>query len=119
MNHQLQLGYLGIEVPDPSALTAFFGEVIGLVPGDPGDAGPPGTVTWRNDDKAQRVIVQPGPANDAAFVGFDAGDDAHFDALVARLARAGFRTADGTEDERAARRATRLARTMAPWGVAV
>ena len=28
MLHQLQLAYLGIQVPDPSALTPFFGEVI-------------------------------------------------------------------------------------------
>ncbi len=72
MHHQLQLAYLGIQVPDPSALTTFFGEIIGLVPGAPG---PAGTVTWRNDDKAHRVIVEPGPANDGVFVGFDAGDD--------------------------------------------
>jgi biphenyl-2,3-diol 1,2-dioxygenase len=116
MRHQLQLAYLGIQVPDPSALTTFFGEIIGLVPGAPG---PAGTVTWRNDDKAQRVIVEPGPANDGVFVGFDAGDDDAFDALVARLDAAGFRTDEGHDDERAARRVTRLARTMAPWGVAV
>jgi len=116
MHHPLQLAYLGIEVPDPSSLTSFFGEVIGLIPGD---AGPAGTETWRNDGKVQRVIIEPGPANDAAYVGFDAGDDATFDALVARLGAAGFLVQDGTDDERSARRVTRLARTDAPWGVAV
>lgn len=116
MRDHLQLAYLGIEVPDPSALTPFFGEVIGLVPGDPGA---PGTAAWRNDDKAHRVIVQSGPANDAAFVGFDVGDDATFDDLVARLATAGFSTAEGSGDDCSARRVERLARTMAPWGVAV
>ena len=34
MHHPLQLAYLGLEVPDPSSLTSFFGDVIGLVPGD-------------------------------------------------------------------------------------
>jgi 2,3-dihydroxybiphenyl 1,2-dioxygenase len=116
MQHQLQLAYLGIEVPDPSALSPFFGDIIGLVPGE---AGPAGTATWRNDDKAQRVIVETGPANDGAFVGLDAGDDAAFDALVARLDIAGFRAEPGSDDERSARRVRRLARTMAPWGVAV
>jgi 2,3-dihydroxybiphenyl 1,2-dioxygenase len=116
MHHQLQLAYLGIQVPDPSALNAFFGETIGLVPGA---RGPAGTVTWRNDDKAHRVIVEPGPANDGVFVGFDAGDDETFDGLVARLDAVGFRTAEGSDEERSARRVTRLARTMAPWGVAV
>ena len=116
MHHQLQLAYLGIQVPDPSALTTFFAETIGLVPGAPG---PAGTVTWRNDDKAHRVIVEPGPANDGVFVGFDAGDNETFDGLVARLNAVGFRTTEGSDDERSARRVTRLARTMAPWGVAV
>ena len=60
MHHDLELGYLGIEVPDPTTLTSFFGEVIGLVPGQPVDT--EGTLTWRNDDRAQRIIVQPGPS---------------------------------------------------------
>ena len=116
MLHPLQLAYLGLEVPDPSSLTSFFGEVIGLIPGD---AGPAGTETWRNDDKVQHVIVEPGPANDAAYVGFDAGDDATLDALVGRVDAVGFPFDQGSDDERAARRVSRLARTMAPWGVAV
>jgi 2,3-dihydroxybiphenyl 1,2-dioxygenase len=116
MKRQLQLAYLGLQVPDPSTLTTFFGEVIGLVPGT---SGPGGTVTWRNDEKAQRVIVEPGPANDGVFVGFDAGDDNTFDSLLARLDSAGFHAAEGNDDDRSVRRVSRLARTMAPWGVAV
>ena len=116
MNRQLELAYLGIEVPDPALLTPFFGDVIGLVPGEPAGAG---TVTWRNDDRAHRVIVQPGPANDAAFVGFEAVDGAAFDATVARLTSAGFDVTEGSDEERQVRRVTRLARTMSPWGVPV
>ncbi len=58
--NDLELAYLGIEVPDPASLSPFFGDVIGLVPGEP--AQPAGTITWRNDDRAHRVFVQPGPA---------------------------------------------------------
>jgi 2,3-dihydroxybiphenyl 1,2-dioxygenase len=116
MRPPLQLAYLGLQVPDPTALSQFFGHVIGLAPGAPG---PEGILTWRNDDKAQRVIVEPGPANDAAYVGFDAGDDASFDALLARLDTAGFPATEGTDAERAVRHVARLARTMAPWGVPV
>ena len=112
----MQLAYLGIEVPDPAVLTPFFGDVIGLASGD---AGPPGTVTWRNDDKAQRVIVETGPANDATYLGFDAGDDEAFDALAHRLDAAGFAVHEVSDDDRAARRVKRLARTMAPWGVGI
>ena len=103
-------------MPDPSALTPFFADVIGLVPGD---GTPAGATTWRNDDKAQRVIVEPGPANDGAFIGLDAGDDGALDGLVDRLDSAGFAAAECTDDERSARRVKRLVRTMAPWGVAV
>ena len=116
MRHEIELGYLGLEVPDPSTLTPFFGEVIGLVDGEPagGDA-----VTWRNDDKAYRIVVGAGPANDAAFLGFEAVDDEAFDAAYRRLAAAGFALADGTDADLTARRVRRLARTTSPWGVKV
>jgi biphenyl-2,3-diol 1,2-dioxygenase len=116
MRHDLELAYLGIEVPDAVSLTPFFAEVIGLVPGDPG---PSGTVTWRNDDKVQRLVVEPGPANDARYVGFAALDDDAFDAAVRRLAATGFAVEDGSDDERDMRRVQRLVSTMAPWGVRV
>jgi 2,3-dihydroxybiphenyl 1,2-dioxygenase len=107
--NEIELAYVGIEVPEPASLDAFFGEVIGLVPGDDPH-------TWRNDGKAQRVIVQQGSANDAAFVGFEAKDDDAFERAVARLGAAGFATADG---DPAARKVQRLVRTAAPWGVPV
>jgi 2,3-dihydroxybiphenyl 1,2-dioxygenase len=116
MHPELELGYLGIEVPDPASLTPFFGDVIGLVPGEP-TAG--GSVTWRNDGRAHRIIVRPGPANDAAFVGFEATGAAAFDTLVARLGAAGFAVAEGNDDDRRERRVARLARTAAPWGMPV
>jgi catechol 2,3-dioxygenase-like lactoylglutathione lyase family enzyme len=116
MRHQLELAYLGIEVPDPASLTPFFADVVGLVPGEPG---PPGAVTWRNDDKAQRVIVEPGPADDAGYVGLEAVDEDAFDAVAQRLAAAGFPVREGPDDERASRRVRRFAHTMAPWGVRV
>jgi 2,3-dihydroxybiphenyl 1,2-dioxygenase len=116
MRHDIELAYLGIAVPDPPALSGFFGEVIGLTPGEPaGD----GALTWRNDDRAHRVVVQPGPAGDAAFIGFEAEDAAAFDATAGRLRAAGYELLDGTEDDLKARRVDRLIRTNAPWGVPV
>src|SRR5271165_2278130 len=117
MRHELALAYVGVEVPDPASLTTFFGEVIGLVPGEPGS--PAGTVTWRNDDKAQRVILSPGPANDASYVGFEAFDASAFDAVAARLQGAGFELSEGSAEERTPRRVSRLAHTVAPWGIRV
>ncbi len=115
MNHHVEIAYIGIEVPDPTALTPFFGEVVGLQPGEPVD----GAVTWRNDDRAHRVIVQPGPANDAVFVGFEAVDSSAFDVTIARLVAAGFDVTIGSDGDRRRRRVSRLAQTMAPWGVSV
>ena len=129
LEHRIELAYLGIEVPDPATLTPFFGEVVGLVPGDPaddaandaandGDDGD-GTVRWRNDGKVHRLLVGTGSANDATFVGFEATDAGAYDATVARIEAAGFAVADGDDDDRKARRVRRLARTTAPFGVEV
>jgi biphenyl-2,3-diol 1,2-dioxygenase len=112
MNHDIELAYAGIEIPEPASLDAFFGEVIGLVPGDAAH-------TWRNDAKAFRLVIEQGPANDAAFVGFEARDQQAFDRVVARLRAAGFDTVDGEAEELQARQVARLARTTSPWGVAV
>ncbi len=115
MRHDIELGYVGIEVPDPSTLTPFFAEVVGLQPAGARD----GVVAWRNDDRAQRVIVQPGSANDAVFVGFEAVDDATFDATLERLGRAGATLREGSDADLAARKVRRLVRTPSPWGVDV
>jgi biphenyl-2,3-diol 1,2-dioxygenase len=116
MQRQIELAYLGIEVPDPSSLTPFFGDVIGLAPGQPSDGG---AVTWRNDHKAHRIVVEPGAANDAAFVGFEAVDGDAFERAVACLDAAGFEVAAGTGDECRSRRVEQLARVVSPWGVPV
>ena len=79
MDHQIELGYLVLEVPDPEILTPAFADVVGLVPGEQrADA----ARTWRDDRRVHRVIVRPGPANDAVAVGFEAVDAPAFDATV-------------------------------------
>ena len=114
MNSDLQLAYLGIEVPNPAGLCGFFGDVIGLVPGESAGAG---VLTWRNDDRTHRLIVQPGPADDAAFVGFEAADADVLAATVGRLGDAGFAVEESTDAAR--RRVDQIKRVDAPWGVRV
>jgi len=114
MEHQLELGYLVLEVPDPEALRPVFADVVGLLPGVPSTVG--AATTWRNDQRASRIFVSPGPANDAVAVGIESVDEAAFDATVARLEAFG---AVCTEGDAADRLADRLVRTSAPWGVAV
>jgi 2,3-dihydroxybiphenyl 1,2-dioxygenase len=112
MDHQIELGYLVLEVPDPDTLTPVLGDVVGLVPGER----TAGTGTWRNDERANRLFVQAGPANDAVAVGIEAVDAAAFDAVIARLQGIGADLADGDGRDR---RVQRLVRATAPWGVEV
>jgi 2,3-dihydroxybiphenyl 1,2-dioxygenase len=112
VQHQLELGHLVIEVPDPATLAPTLADVVGLVPGEPT---PAGAATWRNDGRAQRLVVRPGPANDAVAVGFEAVDEAAFAATVERLAGMGLAVEEDA-DLAAERRVDRLVRTPAPWG---
>jgi 2,3-dihydroxybiphenyl 1,2-dioxygenase len=116
MHHDLEAAYLGIEVPDPTTLSGFFADVIGLVPGEPAADE---VVTWRNDGKAHRLLVQPGPRNDAAFIGFEVSQASALDALLDRLRAAGFEPTEGSASEAQRRRVDRLVKVEAPWGVTI
>src|SRR5580698_9590162 len=108
MHHDIELAYIGIEIAEPTSLSDFLGDVIGLTPGEPAEGG---ALTWRNDNKAHRVIVTPGPTNDAAFLGFEALNASSFDAVVSRLGAAGYEVAEGTDEELKTRRVDRLVRS--------
>ena len=111
MEHQLELGYLVLEVPEPRALALVFADVVGLVPGERTEAG---VDSWRNDNAAHRLLVRTGRANDAIAVGVEAVDAIAFDAVITRLQGIGAELAYGDGSER---RVQRLVRTRAPWGV--
>jgi 2,3-dihydroxybiphenyl 1,2-dioxygenase len=111
MDHQIELGYLVLEVPEPDTLTPVFADVVGLLPGEPTDEG---HLTWRNDRRANRLFVHAGPANDAVAIGVEATDAAAYDTVVARLRSVG---AEVVEGDGSGRRVQRLAATAAPWGV--
>jgi biphenyl-2,3-diol 1,2-dioxygenase len=113
MAHQIELGYLVLEVPDPDALVPAFAGVVGLVPGEPTASG---AATWRDDRRAHRVLVQAGPANDAVAAGLEAVDRAAFDDVVARLRAFG---ANVTEEDGSDRQVQQLVRTRAPLGIDV
>ncbi len=115
MEHSLEIAYVGIEVPEPGALSPFFAEVIGLVPGDP----LAGALTWRNDERTHRVIVRPGEANDAVVIGVEAVDADAYAATLARLAGAGHEVVAGSEAEAMSRRVAAVASAQAPWGMTV
>jgi len=52
MNHQIELGYLVLEVPEPDTLTPVLADVVGLVPGESSA----GARTWRDDDRPHMYV---------------------------------------------------------------
>jgi 2,3-dihydroxybiphenyl 1,2-dioxygenase len=116
MHHDLEVGYLEVELPDPTAICSFFSETIGLMTG-PSTAS--GGLTWRNDQKAHRLIVKQGPAGDATVLGFEATSAETFAAHAQQLTDAGYTLIDGTADEISDRKVLDLKYTTAPWGVRV
>ena len=120
MNHELELAYLVLEIPEPSSLDHFLEHLIGLAPGVDHPQKPDDAMRfWRNDGRVHRVIVQPGPANDAVAIGFEASDSTVFSAVCDRLRTAGFPTEERGEKATTDRRVDRLAVTRAPWGIDV
>ena len=76
-----ELGYLGFEVSDLQAWEAFATQVVGLDVAPAGRAG----LSLQIDDRAWRVILLPGPADDLAFVGWRVPDAGALSALASTL----------------------------------
>ena len=112
----LALGYLVFEASRVPAWRRFCGDVLGLpAPIENAD----GSLGWQIDDASQRLIVQPGPADDLAAMGFECSDDAALDAVLAHLQRAGSPAAPADAALRQARRVRRLYALRDPEGNAV
>ena len=84
------LGYLGFRVKDPDAWTAFATGVLGLMPAEVSGGAP----RFRLDDLAWRIAVEPGDADDLAYVGFEVATAAELEGLRHRLTEAGVAVAD-------------------------
>jgi 2,3-dihydroxybiphenyl 1,2-dioxygenase len=108
----MNVGYVGLEVSDRASLETLFENVFGLVAGEPTAAG---ATTWRNDDKAQRIILHDGSTNDAAYLGLEY-DESEFGGAVDRLRAFGATVTEGSAAELEQRRVSALVHTQAPWG---
>src|SRR5262249_51369880 len=111
-----RLGYLGFEVSDVAAWERFAVDVLGLsVSSRQSD----GSIAFRLDDQAQRIVVHPGPGNDLAYAGFEVDDEATLRRLSEELTQAGSPTADLGDDIARARRVKRVHGTEDPNGVSI
>ena len=77
-----QLAYLGFEVKDLDAWERFGTGVLGAGVGARFDGG---GFSLRLDERAHRVFVAEGPADDMMAVGWEVDDAAALDAIVARI----------------------------------
>ena len=110
MNADLEVAYLGVEVADPTAFGEFLANIVGLVPGKPTSDG---AMTWRNDERVHRLLVKSGPANDAAFVGFEATSRDAYERAVERVRPTSPSRRHAAGGRRAGRQADRF---DTPWG---
>lgn len=109
----LRLGYLGFEASDLAAWESFATQVLGL---ELGGRGADGTLSFRMDERAQRIFVAPG-GDDLAVLGWEVDDARELDGAVARLRGGGVDVTEGPSDEAAARRVERLFKFRDPAGL--
>ncbi len=109
------LGYLGLQVKDTAAWEAFATGVLGLMPAEPaGDSR-----RFRLDDLAWRIAVEPGAADDLAYVGFEVAGPAELAAAGERLSEAGVAVGNGNPELLAERGVLGLISCQDPDGLAV
>jgi 2,3-dihydroxybiphenyl 1,2-dioxygenase len=111
-----QLGYLGFEVSDVPRWERFAVDVLGLAPAH---RGADGSLALRMDDREQRIVLHPGPADDLAYLGFEVATDAELEALGRALGGAGCAVGEGKAETAAARRVARLLHVTDPSGIPV
>lgn len=112
MPYPLQLGYLVFDVKRLDRWQSFCRDMLGL-PAPVANAD--GSLGYRIDDAAQRLIVQPGRRDDLAALGLECGTDAALESIVARLREAGLTIAADPELA-VARRVRRLYAVTDPMG---
>ena len=111
-----QLGYLVFTVSDLSRWEQFGTEILGMavVNRRAGEG-----FALRMDDHAQRIILEPGPADDLACAGWEVEDAGALAAVAACLRDAGVTVVEGTPEQAAARCVKGLVRCTDPDGLAV
>jgi 2,3-dihydroxybiphenyl 1,2-dioxygenase len=111
-----RLGYLGFEVSDVAAWERFLVDALGLLVSE---RRADGSVAFRIDDQAQRIVIHPGPRDDLAYAGFEVNDEVALSRLSEELTKARFPTVDLGDDVARARCVKRVHRVKDPNGVPI
>jgi 2,3-dihydroxybiphenyl 1,2-dioxygenase len=99
MNIQ-SFGYLGIQTPDLADWPAYATRFLGMQSVETGSE----TLSFRMDDRAQRLFVERPAGDFARFLGWELADAAALDQAGAALERAGVRVLRGTRSHADRRR---------------
>ena len=91
----LGLGYVGIEATDFEPWRAFAADVLAMELVERG----PGAIGLRMDERCQRVLIQQGERDGAAFFGFETADTAGFTATISALEAGGCAVTLASEKE--------------------
>ena len=110
-----QLGYWGFEVSDLAAWESFATEALGLGVAERDEQG---GLRLRMDEYEWRVALEPGPADDLVYAGWEVADDRTLGELGERLAAAGVHVDQGKPELREQRRVQGLLVCEDPAGIA-
>lgn len=109
----VHLGYAVIETEKFADWRRFGRDAVGMHLDDM----LPDTVRFRLDENECRVLLQRGPAEDVAALGWHVDDHASFDQICRRVADHGVRVVHGTDEEAAIRGVERFLRFPGPNGL--
>ena len=110
------LGYFLFEVSDLDAWDHFLIDVIGL---ERGEAMGDGLHPYRTDERAARILLQRGPADDLIALGFEVENEDLLHEVSSHVREAGFTAEPGLPGEARARGVEGFIRTSEPGGVVV
>ncbi len=108
------LGYIGIESRRPDDWVQFGVDVLGL---QQGTNCADGVISLRMDDRAARIMVQPGSREGLAFLGWEVAGARQLETLFDRLLAHGCVPVYASEDECAERQVQALIRCVDPTGI--
>jgi 2,3-dihydroxybiphenyl 1,2-dioxygenase len=114
MSDVIGLGYIGLAVKDLTQWERFGADILGMqltrnVPGS--------LLTFRMDEYAQRLFVEPGPDDDLVVAGWEVADAAALDEIRGRLEAGGTVVTAGSSELAGKRRVERLIQCVNPNGI--